>query len=292
MTVSLTPAVHPIIGQLDSLGLFLGLSRLNEERNAEYKQRLLDLFVNKANSSYRGVINGITRELGLSLFEALSLEPTAPALALGEPLIQFIDTKCTITSDFLTPNPLVIDRWEVDGGSYTLTQLIDTINDSGVFTTTLIAGVDEDIRAMTIFNQDNTGLVKSEQLKSATQVKLQNKNILTDTVVLSSDYITTRVSTLNDLTSSNQYYIDASNGIIYFYSAPYQDTFIWYKYRLDNFISMGSPVIISNLQSEDFLTKLYLQRNEQNQLTNGTPSVFGADIFNEIFSVFNTSFGQ
>ena len=69
---------HKVFNELDSHGLTLGLPRLAGERNAEYKQRLLDVFVNRANSSYLGLIYGITRELGLSLTKEFTITPTNP----------------------------------------------------------------------------------------------------------------------------------------------------------------------------------------------------------------------
>jgi len=60
------PEVYNIWNCFDEFGLLLGLPRILGEKNADYKERLLDVYTNPANSTYSGLINGISRELGLS----------------------------------------------------------------------------------------------------------------------------------------------------------------------------------------------------------------------------------
>ena len=61
-----TPEIYNIWNCFDEFGLLLGLPRIPGERNYEYKQRLLDVYINPANATYIGLKNGISRELGLS----------------------------------------------------------------------------------------------------------------------------------------------------------------------------------------------------------------------------------
>ena len=61
-----TPEVFNVWNHFDEIGLTLGLQRLPGETNKKYKERLLDVYVNKANSTYDGLRNGIARELGLN----------------------------------------------------------------------------------------------------------------------------------------------------------------------------------------------------------------------------------
>ena len=68
---------HQMFNELDKFGLLLGLDRLSNERNLEYKERLLDVFANRADSTTRGLINGITRELGLKIKQELLVTPTS-----------------------------------------------------------------------------------------------------------------------------------------------------------------------------------------------------------------------
>lgn len=57
--------LHHIWNVFDEFGLLLGISRLPGERNEAFKNRILDVFKNPAGSSKQGLINGISRELGI-----------------------------------------------------------------------------------------------------------------------------------------------------------------------------------------------------------------------------------
>jgi hypothetical protein len=61
------PEVYNIWNCFDEFGLILGLPRIAGERNYAYKSRLLNVYTNPANSTYLGLKNGISRELGLSI---------------------------------------------------------------------------------------------------------------------------------------------------------------------------------------------------------------------------------
>lgn len=58
--------VHHIWNPLDEFGLLLGIYRQNYERNPAFQERILDVFRNPANATREGLINGISRDLGLS----------------------------------------------------------------------------------------------------------------------------------------------------------------------------------------------------------------------------------
>jgi hypothetical protein len=61
-----TPEVFNVWNCFDEFGLLLGLPRIQGEHNREYRARLIDVYVNPANSTYQGLINGISRELGIA----------------------------------------------------------------------------------------------------------------------------------------------------------------------------------------------------------------------------------
>jgi len=56
---------HHIWNVFDEFGLLVGLDRLPRETNKELKERILDVFKNPGNSTTKGLINSISRELGL-----------------------------------------------------------------------------------------------------------------------------------------------------------------------------------------------------------------------------------
>ena len=59
--------MHHVWNFFDEFGLLFNTPRLYGEVNAEYKERLFDVFKNKSNSSRVGLMNGIARELGIRI---------------------------------------------------------------------------------------------------------------------------------------------------------------------------------------------------------------------------------
>lgn len=275
------PEAYTVFNELDRHGILLGLPRLLAERNPSYKWRLLDVFVHRANSSYLGLIYGITRELGLNLIEAMTI---IPDVSLTLPAITFEDTSCILYSDYETGTIVEeFDRFAVDGEAYTLEELASGINATGLFTATLTDDARPGDKAMTIFEQSSIGQVVDEELSGkGARIKLDHENLLAGTVSVSSNNLTERVDSEIQLTSSGRYYIDLEHGLVLTTMAPEPGAAIRYKWRDDNFVASASPVIIYDLQSEGFKPKLFEQIDSE---TYGIPTHFGADIINELLSV-------
>lgn len=296
-TTTYTPESHFVFNELDRFGILLGLPRLEEERNAEYKQRLLDVMVNRAGSSYRGLINGITRELGLSIKEIFVLSPvrdTDGVPIAPNPAIVFQDTKCKIYTDFTdSENGLLstIDRFEA-GPGYTIGNIIDRIEETGYFICSVILPDRLSDRSMTIFNQSTLITVTSEELDTGgSRIKLRNRGLVSTSIVVRSSSLIERVSSQNALRKSGQYYIDTEEGIIYCVSSPDNSSSIRYQYRNDTYRVLASPVIIHNIQSEDFRSKMFDQMVRDGIITDGAPTPLGIELINELMSVFPTGFG-
>lgn len=60
--------VNPIWNYFDEHGLKLDTPRLDGETNASYKERLKNVFKFRANSTWQGLVNGISRETGLTYY--------------------------------------------------------------------------------------------------------------------------------------------------------------------------------------------------------------------------------
>ena len=290
-----TPEQHQVWNQYDDLGLLLDLPRIQGEVNSIYKQRLFDVFVNRANSTYRGLINGITRELGLSLYHAMTITPVwhGDGLRGPNPAVIFDETKCYIYADYVNDSPIAtLDRFEKTG-SWTMEELAGDINSTGYMYASIQTGVSESTRSMEIFNQKSIDLVISEELdKGGPVINLNNKNLLSDSITVSSNNLRERVDSQVDLVKNGQYYINSDLGIIYSFDAPEAGSVIRYEYRNDNLEVMASPVIIHNLQSLDFKEKMFEQiLMDDGTYTNGAPTGLGADIVNELLSLFSLSYG-
>lgn len=89
----------------DSFGLLAGLSRLPNESNYVFRNRITDAFTNKGGAHYSGLINSINRELGM-LRKDSALSFTANK-KFGQLVEQSIDITSTHTSIFVTANSFV-----------------------------------------------------------------------------------------------------------------------------------------------------------------------------------------
>lgn len=57
--------MHHVWNPLDEFGMLLGIDRLRGERNAQFKERILDVFRKPGSSTKVGITNAMERELGL-----------------------------------------------------------------------------------------------------------------------------------------------------------------------------------------------------------------------------------
>src|SRR3990167_10735954 len=157
------PIAHHVFNPFDEFGLLLDLPRLPEERNAEYRQRLLDVLVHRGSADYSGLVNGITRELGLSLYDAISINttgsPTNPVVEIDEAFI-YLYSNWDPVSPILD---LKIDRFDktvwdpitatyIRASAFTLTDLLTEIGTSTYFTAALVDGTGG-TRSMELLNQ-------------------------------------------------------------------------------------------------------------------------------------------
>lgn len=293
-SIFLTPTVQSVFNDFDRDGLLLGLERLTGEKNADYKKRLQDVFVHRAGAQYRNLIYGITRELGLELIDALNIVPVLDGNGdtIGPfPAIIFENTKCYIYSDYIN-NTLdtTLDRFEPDGGFFTLTELISGINNTGLFTATILNAVEGNNRSINLFNQSSIVQVINEDIASAgNRIHLQNQNLIPSSVLINSPNLNNKVANENSLANPGDYYLDTISGILYTYTPPSNSSVIRYKARNDNFIVEYSPVIIHKLNSDDFKTKMFKQTESGD---NGAPTQLGADILNQLLSVFPYGYGK
>jgi hypothetical protein len=64
--ISIIPEAYNVWNSFDEFGLLVSLPRNPEEKNSDYKNRIIDSNENPSNSTEEGLINGIAREIGVS----------------------------------------------------------------------------------------------------------------------------------------------------------------------------------------------------------------------------------
>jgi hypothetical protein len=281
----------------DEHGLSLALKRLRGERNEDYRRRLFDVFANRANSAYRGLINGMTRELNLEQFEALTVNPkldTDGSLLAPDPYIKFNGAYLYLYSDYANDElDYKIDRYEPGGNYEDLGRLVAYINTSAYFEAGQAAGVDPYTLSMCVFNQSNRSEVDFESVPASTRFRLYNKFIVPNSVFFTNRTVfKSEVASVAAITSAGDYYIDYATGIVTCYTIPVLGEGVRYQYTVYPFRPKASPVIIAPVAGEDFKSKMFSQElQDDGTYVNGVPSALGIDIINEIMATYPLYYG-
>lgn len=276
---------HQIFNELDKLGILLGLKRLDSESNALYKRRLLSVFTDRSNSTRTGLLNGITRELGLDISDELAIVPTASSAGA----IAIKGTKLCLYSDYYAGTILEeYDTWDIEGGAYTLAEVIDVITNSSLDFSATLLGDSGAKRASTLLEGTTVSKEVTEILSGKGVVlSLRNKNIVEGCEYIFSNSMRNKVASADLVLESKDYFIDHLSGTITCNSLPEPGSYIRYKYTEDELILKSSPVIIGNVQSQDLREKMFEQVAQPNgqAAVSGRVTHFGADIINELLSV-------
>jgi len=285
------PSARTTWNQFDEHGLVLSLERLRGETNWEYKRRLQDVFVNMANSSYRGMVNGITRELGLALFEPLVINPKvdhAGNFLAPDPYIRFDGAYLYLYSDY--GNDMLdwaIDRYEPGGNYEHLYRLAEFVNTTAFFEAHIIEGIDPYTRSMTIVNQSNRTMVISEDAQESTRFNLENDKIVPGSISFSDTKTFRReMSSASSVAAAGQYHINYKSGMVTVGSVPPPGVTIRYQHSEYPFLPKASPVIVHDITSEGFRSKMFAQElQEDGTYELALPTEVGVDIMNELLSV-------
>lgn len=97
---------HQVWNFFDEMGALLSCPRLPMEPNVEYKKRILDVFINPANASKHGLINGIGRELATR--RIVRWEDPTEDFEIQDPMV-------VLNSITLDKNPVPLNRIFISG---------------------------------------------------------------------------------------------------------------------------------------------------------------------------------
>ncbi len=259
-----TPTRRKIFNQLDEWGVFFDTPRLAEEENRNYKIRLLDIMAHRANSTYLGLIYGISRDLGQDLYDAATISYTGPGKNW---VVEVSDKYLRLYSEYPNSLDLSIDMWREPNVTdptrlIYLSELNTAVNATGDWHMTLIA--DGWNHATNIFNQSNRIIVSSEPVPVSPKIQLAHKNIADYSPPAAASIYFTDAETYNPnqkKTSAAQviqlgdWYLDAENGtIISFAASP--NAYVRYEYKEPYYTLKASPIEvydITSLSIEDLL---------------------------------------
>lgn len=280
------PRPRTVFNEFDSFGVLLGLERLPGERNAQYKRRLLDVYTHRAGSNYIGLLNGITRELGLEWYRPIRLTLNSGLDPTFIPGIEFKEGFVRIYKNLNTKElELEVHCGDPTAPVYFINGLVDYINtNSTIYTATVLDETKLFTRSDCIINQGSSKLVLSAPLNDGHSTVLDHQNIQRGTVAFSDrETFKTEKSSEADLLKDGDFFIDYEAGVIRSYRIPDGSSTVRYRYNLTTLDPLASPVIIRSTQSDEFHTRMF---------NNGIPSELGAEIINELLSVVPMYWGE
>jgi hypothetical protein len=277
--------------QFDELGDLVSLPRLQDETNWEYRRRIQDSLVHYANASYRGMVYGITHELGLAVYPSIIINPKTDGdgnFLAPDPYVRFDGPYVYLYSDYANGMlDWAIDRFEAGGNYEHVGRLIEMINNTSFFEAERPADIDYYDRSMTILNQSNRGVVSFERLPASDKFKLQHDHVVRGSLFFSNrDQFRTEVTSEDAVVSPGQYYVDYTSGLVKVFTIPGNSDIVRYQYIEYPFRAVASPVIVHDVTNENFRTKMFQQIQLDNgTYTHGKPTEMGVDIINELLTI-------
>jgi len=283
------PKATTIYNSFDHFGMLIGLQRLPGERNADYRARLLDVYIHRGGAHQDGLINALTRELGLNRREAISISTTATngRIIVGDTYLQLWEDDTNYTE---------YDIYSRSSSVYFIKDLVDAIDSNTYFSATLLPGVNGGMPSGILLPKDTMTWQALEPLKNIKRNKLLYTNIVENSVRFSTEgykVFHELVYGIDGIVASGDYYIDYTNNMIYSYDpAPIGTVVSYYYHDFPTKLEI-SPVNIYEFTSTTFRSKIFEQvLNEEGLYIDGVPTSEAVDYINEIMSVRNMLWGE
>ena len=281
----------PIYNELDYTGQLLSLERLPNESNAAYRRRILSIFTERANSTQTGLINGMTRDLGLFTYEAITIGYVGSSDK--NPYILVKDTEIYLYSNWnlldenIDPNVLdaTIDIYSRDSDAYYFSGLVTEINKLSNFSAALKTGIVGRTPSACLLQQSNHLWVFDEELSPHKINKLKNQNIMQGSMRFSDVIVfNEQVSSEAEVDAAGKYYVDYSNGAVVSYNMVKPGTTCQYASIKTSFDLLASPVMLFDFASDTFRDKEFEQvLQPDGSYVDGLPSPKATDYINELY---------
>lgn len=295
VTIETVPQTHNVVGSLDQIGQLVDLSRLDGERLDNYKHRVLDVYVNRANATYRGLINGITRELGMLQFDALTISAKAGSAGLPEsPRIVVDSTEVILYNKWDSPTDFEEDKriniFKRSGDTYNgffIEDLISQINSSTYFSATIGVGVDPKTRSNNLIRTSSDNVVSSEFIPPATAFRFANQNIISGTLFFEEvEIFKTLKNTETEVVEPGDYFVNFTTGRVVVKTVPSGNGRVRYVSRNIPFVAPASPIFAVDFKDPKYKSEVFRQETlPGGETVEGIPRAEAVDIINELFSI-------
>ena len=289
------PVRHNVINNLDQIGQLVDLPRLNGESIKNYKHRVLDVYPHRANATYRGLVNGITRELGLLQFDALTVDIKAGSDGLPEsPRIIVDSTEVILYNKWESSSDYEIDKiiniYKRRGNDYNgfhIEDLISEINSSSYFTATIGVNVDPKTRSTNLIRSSSDKIIASEFIPANSSFRLDYGNIIQNTLFFEeTNVFKNEKSTESAVTIAGDYYVNYETGRIVVKTIPSGDGRARYIVRNIPFVAQASPISLVDFKDPNYRKEVFKTIELENGIiVEGIPESEAVDIINELLSI-------
>ena len=302
VTLEAEPVTHNVIGPLDQLGQLVDLARLDGESFKNYKHRVLDTYVHRANATYQGLINGITRELGLLQFDALTIDVKNGSGGLPEsPRIVVASTEVILYNKWSGEDDYEIDKtiniYNRSGNTYNgffMEDLVSEINSSTYFSATIGVNVDAKTHSITLLQQSSDRNIPVESVPSATNFKLEYGDITEESIFFDEVNVFRNLKAAEvDVVSAGDYYVNFSTGRVVVKTLPSGSGAVRYISRRMPYVVEASPISVIDFKDEKFRKEVFHTVILPDGTTlNGIPTPEAIDIINQLFSIKGMYWGE
>jgi len=297
--VSGKPTKQSIVNQFDFLGDIVSLKRLQGESNVDYKQRIMDVSVHLGGPTYNGVVNNLTRDLGLlrenAVLIELKLDSSGSPIA-DNPRIDILPQKVILYSDWRPDGTETIDEeirtYSPDDTGYFLSDLVAAINTSSCFSATIYSGIRPNLHSSNLITGSSDNIIRKDIMTSNNYNKLVASNIIHDSLSFDeNDIFKTEVSVTP--TSSGEYMIDYVNGKVYTYDIPSGQLGVYYHYALFPITIDYTPIRLYSLQDENFTDELFDKYTQASgDEVNALPNTEGSEIYHQLYKEMKVFWGE
>lgn len=242
---------------LDSIGLNLGLQRLQSESLGDYQRRLVLESNQRSGPTEREFINSLSRRVGLFDVNVFTIDLIRDAdgepLA-ADPFIEITSSHLRAYSDYASSViDLELDLTDRDD-SYFLTDVVTALSASTYYTVSSMDSQYDYVLSTKLRYSNTHRHVVSELLRTSTENKLANP-LVRSIAPRAGNVFVTEVNALNLVQASGDYFVDYTNGVLYSYEL--QSSFVSYNYSEFPFRVFYQPVKVYPLVDPDKSYLLY-----------------------------------